>query len=201
MTAARWLGRGTAGAVAAASLVLGAACGSSPEPPPAMVALAPFALVDQRGEPFGSEDLRGHPYVVDFIFTSCPDVCPTMSAQLANLDRRLADVEELRFVSITVDPAHDTPEELRAYGQRFGADPARWHLLTGEPDRVEQVIEQTFFSPVGERLDRPDGRYEILHGQRFLLVDGEGSLRGIYDRDRDGLERLEEHVRLLAGAS
>jgi len=176
------------------AIVLLAGCRE--EPLPEMMPIGQFSLTAQDGRTIGSADLRGKVYVADFIFTSCPSICPVMSTQMANLHRRI-DEADVRFVSITVDPERDTPEVLREYAARYRAD-SRWHFLTGEPTEVRRTIERAFRLPVGEREEIAGGRYDIMHGARFVLIDRRGILRGLYETDADGLERLERDVgRLL----
>lgn len=165
------------------------------EPLPQMMPLGSFSLIDQHGRGFGSSDLRGKVYVADFIFTSCPDICPVLSTKMANLHRRVRD-DGVRFVSVTVDPEQDTPERLRTYAAQYRAD-ARWLFLTGPPDEVRAAIEGSFRVPVGVRTPMAAG-YDILHFPRFMLVDGQGILRGLYETDADGLSQLEKDIgRLL----
>jgi protein SCO1/2 len=177
-------------------LALTLLAGCREEPLPEMLTIGRFALTDQDGRTFGTEDLHGKVWVADFVFTSCPDVCPVLTSQMANLARRV-DGEDVRFVSITVDPATDTPDKLREYAARFHADTTRWRFLTGSPDDVRAVIERDFRLPVGEREGRGDGRYDIMHGNRFVLVDRRGILRGLYETNGDGLERLEHDIARL----
>lgn len=169
--------------------------GCSDEPLPEMMPIGEFSLTAQDGRTIGSAELRGEVYVADFIFTSCPDVCPVLSTQMANLHRRI-DAPDVRFVSITVDPERDTPEVLREYAARYRAD-ERWFFLSGEPSEVRRTIERAFRLPVGDREAMADGRYDILHGSRFVLVDRRGILRGLYETDGDGLARLERDVERL----
>ncbi len=169
------------------------------EPLPEMLPLGEFALLDQEGRPFGLDDLRGKVSVVSFIFTSCPDICPVLTSQMANLHRRVHD-DDVRFVSVSVDPAQDTPARLREYAGQFRADPSRWSFLTtDQPEQMRGIIESAFRMPSGERQDRGDGRYDILHSPRFLLVDRRGVLRGLYETDAAGLERLERDIGRLRG--
>lgn len=186
-------------ALAVAVFVLLAGCRGE-EPLPELMPIGEFSLTAQDGSALGSADLRGKVYVADFIFTSCPTICPVMSTQMANLHRRI-DHPDVRFVSITVDPEHDTPEVLREYAARYRPDP-RWSFLTGDPGVVRRTIVLAFRLPVGGRqpID-DDGRYDITHGSRFVLVDRRGTLRGLYETNGEGLERLERDVgRLLEEA-
>ncbi len=163
---------------------------SREEPLPDLLPIGEFSLTDQDGETVTNEDLRGKVWVVDFIFTSCPDVCPVLTTQMANLHRRI-DSDDVRFVSVSVDPAHDTPERLREYAARYRADTSRWSFLTGDPESMRLTIERAFAQPVGERTEIGDGRYDILHAGRFMLIDRRGRLRGLYETNAEGLGRLE----------
>ena len=80
-----------------------------------------FSFRDQHGKSTTDRELLGHVWIADFIFTSCTTVCPMLSAQMVMLQRSLPH-PELRFVSFSVDPAHDTPEVLQAYAQRWQGD-------------------------------------------------------------------------------
>ena len=175
-------------------------CGGADELPEVLV-VRPFSLVDQRGEPFHSRELEGKVWVASFIFTSCRNICPMLTSQVSNLARRLEDRQDLRFVSISVDPEVDTPERLAAYADRYGADPARWRFLTGPRDDVRRVVTTHFRVSMGERRDDPRAGYDIPHSDQLLLVDQAGVLRGAYATDRAGLDRLAGDVDRLLAAS
>lgn len=167
------------------------------EPLPELLPIGEFALLDQNGAAFGLDRLRGKVWVASFIFTSCPDICPVMTSQMANLHRRVTDAD-VHFVSVSVDPAQDTPARLREYAAQFRADPARWSFLTTDrPEQMRGIIEQAFRMPSGERQERADGRYEILHAPRFMLIDRRGTLRGLYETDAAGLDRLARDIARL----
>ncbi|MGE0790618.1 MAG: SCO family protein [Sandaracinaceae bacterium] len=182
--------------VAFAALALLSGCGEDEPPLEELVPISDFVLTDQDGHDFGTEDLAGRVWILDLIFTSCPSICPMMSNSMANLHRRLDD-PDLAYVSLSVDPQTDTPEVLRAYAERYGADTTRWHFLTGAYDDVNRVVHLSLRLPMGDRVDREDGRYDILHTGRFILVDRHQVMRGLYDTDREGLERLEHDARRL----
>lgn len=178
-----------------ASLFVLLLLGCREEPLPSLMPLGAWSLTDQDGEAFGSDALRDKVWIADFVFTSCPDVCPMMSTQMSNLTRRVD--ERVHFVSISVDPEHDTPQRMREYAERYRADTDRWHFLTGTEDEVRGVIVDRFRHHVGDRNARDDGRYEIMHGVRFVLVDQRGVVRGHYETDRAGLEALERDAERL----
>ncbi len=134
-------------------------------------------LPEARGERVTSSTLAGHIWVANFIFTQCTSVCPTMTARLGQLERRIAD-GNVRFVSISVDPEHDRPETLRAYASRWRPEP-RWLLLSPTPAELADVSRgfRVAVAPSG------DPKSPIAHSRLLTLVDGEGWVRAIYDSD------------------
>jgi protein SCO1/2 len=159
-----------------------------------------FALRDQRGQAVGPGDLAGSPWVVDFVFTGCSEACPRLSARMAELDHRLK-TRGVRghLVSITIDPANDTPERLAAYAARLGADPDRWRFLTGPADAIERAVVDGFKQGIDrEAASEAAGGFTLVHGNRFVLVDARGEIRGYYDALADeGLSALERDLAAL----
>ena len=133
---------------------------------PELYPIAEFQLTDSTGAEFGLDDLRNTMWVTCFMFTSCQSICPTLSANMATLHKQFADTSGVRFVSITVDPETDTPEVLAEYAERFGADPARWHFLTGPLEDIHTLAAESF--KVGS-VDNP-----VFHSDKFILVDEAG---------------------------
>jgi protein SCO1/2 len=132
---------------------------------PAPRVIPPFELESSSGEQVALADLRGRPWVVEFFFTSCP-ICALMNRGFQRLQRELPP--DVRLVSITVDPEHDTREALQSYAARHEADPARWLFLRGELAAVCDLMEQGFGYA---RAATP-----ALHSLRFALIDAEGRL-------------------------
>lgn len=152
-----------------------------------------LALTDQDGKTFSTRDLRGRPWVADFIFTSCAGSCPVMSHEMADVQKNTpADV---RLVSFTVDPAHDTPAVLKQYANALKADPARWRFLTGTPQQMADAAYGMKISVKPAGNDSP-----LLHSNKFLLVDRDGKVVGIYDgTSADDVTRLTADATTLAG--
>lgn len=144
-----------------------------------------FQLTDQLGNQFDSTSLIGHPWVLSFLFTRCPDQCPLMVTKLKKLSGRASD---LKFVSITADPEFDTPEVLEEYVSR-GIGPENWSFLTGEKESLKQIaLDFMTAAP-----DNPG-----LHSTRFILIDASGRIRGFYDSQNSAqLSALEVDVRGL----
>jgi len=167
--------------------------------------LPPIDLVDQEGRPFTRERLKGRIWITNFIFTSCPTVCPLLSQRMSALQTRLAGQGPgVQLASISVDPETDTPAVLKAYGARYQQDPARWTFLTGKPDAILSAVSDGFKIGV-TREARPaaDGKaagLALVHGENFVLMDGEGRIRGYYHKDDAELDRLvADALRLLQG--
>lgn len=169
--------------LAAAGMAVGLWWLRPPPPvPPQLGEVPEFSLTERSGRTVRRADLDGRPWVADFIFTRCTGMCPALSTQMRELRRRAAEAGlTARFVSLSVDPIHDTPAVLRDYAERFAAGDD-WLFLTGERDALYALIGGGFKLSVAERS--PDavapGGELIAHSDRFVLVDGAGRIRGYY---------------------
>lgn len=156
-------------------------------------ALPRFALTNQSGEVIRAEQLNGRLAIISFIFTRCYDVCPLVTGQLARTQTELAAAglsSTVRFISITLDPGTDTPEVLREYAARFGADSTTWDFLTGDPDEVRRLVHA-----LGVSVIRQTGN--VGHDSPVLLVNVHGEIvRRYLDANRLPA-RLVEDVRPL----
>ncbi|HET9225072.1 MAG TPA: SCO family protein [Thermoanaerobaculia bacterium] len=169
-----------------------------PEPLPVYGQLPEFSLVNRDGRTIRLVDLEGKAWVADFVFTRCPASCPMMSARMARLERDLPEDLAVRLVSISVDPGHDTPEVLDAYAERFQA-PDRWLFLTGEKEAVRSLCVEGFKLGLDMEPAPGMGPEPILHSTRFVLVDGEGRIRGYYEAfDESSMEKLRKDLLRLA---
>ena len=163
-----------------------------PEPPPVIGPAPEFALVDSDGRPFSGAALKGQVYIVNFFFTSCRSICPAIMHGMAKLQAGFDErgIQGVRLVSISVDPEHDTPEILRAYGKDLGVKPERWTLLTGDPARIRAVVVDGFKTPLEHGLATSATPIAIAHTGKVVLVDGSGGIRGYYDTDDMGLDEV-----------
>lgn len=150
-----------------------------PEPPPVLGTAPGFELTDQHGRTVGSDELRGRPLVLDFVFTRCVAVCPAMSAQMERLREDRPEDADFHRVSITLDPEHDTPDVLRRYAAKRGA-PDDWLFLTAAEQETTVSLARDGFHLAVE-TDTGDPANPIVHSTRFVLIDGEGRIRGYYD--------------------
>jgi protein SCO1/2 len=171
-------------------------------PVPVYRQLPPFRLTDQTARPYGSDDLRGHPWVANFMFTSCPFSCPRLTRHMARVQEALRArgdaTAPVRMVSFTVDPDVDTPSKLAEYAARYRVDPARWRFLTGPTPDVQRLSQEGFQLAMGAPPEgRPEG-YNILHGEHVLLVDARGRIRGYYRADDEGLASVVRDAETLS---
>lgn len=158
-----------------------------------------FALVSEQGKTVSRADYAGSVWIADFVFTRCGGSCPILSAKMAALSERTRDVPSIRYVSFGVDPEHDTPEVLAEYGRKLGADPARWSFLHGTRPVVRALIKDGFRLAIEDAA--ADSVEPILHSTRFVLVDGDGTIRGYYDgMEQPPVDVLEKDARALAAS-
>lgn len=162
----------------------------------AAMTIPEFRLTDQLGRPTDRSVFEGKWTVLEFMFTACVTACPVMKGNLFSVQQELGDLP-VRFVSITVDPEHDTPEHLRSYSSRFEVDPDKWRFLTGDMDTILSICEEGLGFGVqvdpAVTITRPSGdtMANITHPSRFFVVSPEVRIVAMYD----GLDR-EDALRM-----
>ena len=178
--------------------------------------LSDFSFTERNGKAFGANELKQHPWIADFIYTSCTTECPLMSAEMARLQKALPEQTPVKLVSFTVDPEVDTPARLAEYAERFQAKPEVWKFLTGPREKLYTLAQKGFHLPAQAMEVAPQKHHEsahdsthgsdhaqdkttasvpkenpFLHSQKFVLVDQDLQIRGYYDSTRpEELERL-----------
>jgi cytochrome oxidase Cu insertion factor (SCO1/SenC/PrrC family) len=176
----------------------------------------PFSLTERSGRWISRDDLLGHVAVIDFIYTECTESCPTQSLLLARLQTEFADAPDLRLVSLTVDPRHDTPEVLDRYAARYGAGD-RWWFLTGDQHDIYCLAKDGFHLGVVDSAatqppacgaawrfgPAPAGASHgskglIMHSARLVLVDRAAEIRAYHlATDPESLPNLKANLRRL----
>jgi protein SCO1/2 len=131
-----------------------------------------FAMINQHGQFLQARQLQGKPFILNFIFTRCqvPTMCPASSERMAHMQEaaRERGLDDLQFVTITFDPAFDSPGILKQYAEGYGMEADNFHLLTtGEPSVVDDLLRQFGILTMEE-----DGT--INHTMATLLVDANG---------------------------
>ena len=165
-------------------------CARRPELP-VIGSVPPFTLTSQNGSPFDSRTLAGKVWIADFIFTNCTGPCPRMTSQMKRVQKAYAGNPDVKLVSITVDPARDTPQALAAYAAQFNAGLDQWTFLTGDIPTLHHLSRDVFM------LGNVDGK-TFDHSTRFMLVDRSGQIRGAYvTADADAIPRLIGDIKSL----
>ncbi len=132
-----------------------------------------FALIDQNGEFLQARQMRGKPFVLNFIFTRCQaaTMCPASTTRMAALQdaARREGLDGLHFLTLSFDPEFDSPGILRQYASGYGIEPDRFHLLTGPRAVIDDLLRQFGILTIEE-----DGT--INHTMATLLVDAQGKV-------------------------
>jgi protein SCO1 len=135
-----------------------------------------FTLTKQDGKRLALKELRGKVLAVTFIFASCADTCPLLTAKMASIQNRLGSDfgPKVYFVSITVDPERDTPQALKRYAEAYKANSTGWAFLTGTPAEIRDVAKR--YGIYAKKTSRGDVDHTFLTS----LVDQSGILRVQY---------------------
>ena len=155
--------------------------------------IKPFSFVNQNGLVISEKDYEGHIYVADFFFTTCQTICPVMTSQMNQLILQLdgkTGKEQVKFISFTVDPEHDTVDILKQYAEKNHVNPEIWNLVTGDQRKIYELGVNSFKLSTQEDALAEGG---FLHSNLFVLIDEEKHIRGYYDGTSS------EEIRVLAG--
>jgi protein SCO1/2 len=173
---------------------------------PAAYFPAPFFMLKERsGKDVTSADLQGKVWVAAFIFTRCKMGCEEVTATMVKLQSEfnLAETDDLRLVTFTVDPERDTLADLQAYATKVKSDPSKWLYLTGPEKLVRPLLKQGFKVTADKRTEGKPGD-EFEHTTKLYVVDKKGEIRGSFDgrqgaTDTDGKNYLhsQEHLKAL----
>jgi protein SCO1/2 len=134
-----------------------------------------FTLIDQDGRRFSLSDVRGRVAVVTFIFTTCSETCPLLTAKLVGVQRKLGgEASKVFFTAITVDPLNDTPATLKKYAQAHSADLASFAFLTGSFEQIEDIARRYAV------FRKAQANGSVDHTFLTSLIDQGGTLRVQY---------------------
>ena len=167
-------------------------------PLPVISHLTAFAATNQLGEPVGAASLAGQVAVVNVIFTRCPTQCPKLTQQMARVQSAVGS--GVRLLTLTADPAYDTPAVLQRYAQRNGVDPAKWWFLTGTKAEIYHLAVNDLKFSVLESANPAEAKLEdlFIHTTDFALVDRSGRLRAVvHGEDPDAPAQIRALVKQL----
>ncbi len=138
-----------------------------------------FTATAQDNKPFGLKDLKGKIWISNFMFTSCADVCPPMTANMTKLQEKVKaeGLKNVEFVSFSVDPTVDTPEILAKYASQFGVDFKNWTFITGYSQEFIETYAAKNFKTI---VKKPTEGSQVIHQTFLYLVDKEGNIKKTY---------------------
>ncbi len=154
---------------------------------PVISKIQPFALTNQNSAPITHADLIGTPWLADIIFTRCPTVCPRLTQTLNQLRSKLP--AQLNYISLTTDPAFDTPEKLKAFAQANGSSETNWHFLTGPKAALMKlaVEDLKLISLPKEKAKQENPSDLFVHSSLYILVDSKGQVRASFEHNAPDL--------------
>jgi protein SCO1/2 len=154
-----------------------------------------FSFMNQDSAIINNDSLKNSIYVADFFFTSCPSICPIMSKNLLSVYEKFKGNQEVRFISHTIDPKHDTIPVLKKYANKLGVKGTQWSFLLGSKDSVYLLAKDGYMS-YSKQNDSIPGGYE--HSGYFLLIDKDKRIRGAYDgTDKNQVAQMSKDMDVL----
>ena len=141
--------------------------------------IADFKLEDQNGNFITNATLKDKIYVADFFFTLCPGICPKMTSNMTRIQEEFEEDDDIKLLSHSVMPWADSVSVLKAYADLKGINNKKWHLLTGRQEDIYNLARQSYFAEKEIGLDKDTD--EFLHTENFVLIDGKGRIRGVYN--------------------
>lgn len=155
-----------------------------------------FSFVNQNGEKITKKDYEGKIYVADFFFTSCTGICRSLSLNMKILQENFKEDPSVMLLSHSVTPDEDTVPVLNNYAKNYGIDAGKWNLVTGDKNEIYKLARDAYFSD--EDFVKTSEPSEFIHTENFLLIDGKGRIRGVYNGTlKLGVKRLIKHIELL----
>jgi protein SCO1/2 len=157
--------------------------------------IADFNLINQNGDTITQENYRDKIYVADFFFTTCPTICPIMTANLVEVQAALVNDPEVLLLSHSVTPEIDSVAQLKKYAIEKGVNDAKWNLVTGDKKQIYELARKSYLAV---QEDGDGGPFDMIHTENFILVDQQRRIRGFYDGTREEeMDRLLSDIEIL----
>lgn len=156
-----------------------------------------FNYLNQDSVMISSKDLKNKIWIADFMFTSCPTICPTMTNNMKYLSEQTKDLQDkIQFLSFSIDPDRDKPSVFRKYIQERELQTLNWSFFTGDEEETSELAHDFFHVGVQRSDNEEDDGFE--HTDTFVLVDQDGHVRGLYQGTKlEEIKRLEKDLRKL----
>lgn len=157
-----------------------------------------FSFTNQNHQEVSHRTMQEKIFVADFFFSTCPSICPMLSAQMVRLQTMVKTAgmdTDVRFLSHTVDPNHDLPDTLRAYANLIGADLSNWDFVTGKAEDIYYQAEKGYLLSAFPS-DSAEGGF--FHTDKIALIDKQMRIRGLYDgTSTKSVDKLFKDIEIL----
>lgn len=154
-----------------------------------------MTFTNQLGKQVSLDDLKGKIIVMDFFFTRCPTICPGLTRNMKKLQDAFAKNDSIvHFISVTVDPKHDSVPQLRRFADNFGANHDNWWFVTAEPQALKSfALDEMKANVADTEVDTA-----FVHTENFFLLDRSRVIRGWYNAfDKEKQATLARNIPLL----
>ena len=157
--------------------------------------IADFSLINQNGENITQEHYKDKIYVADFFFTTCRTICPIMTKNMHEIQKRTITDKDVLLLSHTVTPKIDTVAQLKRYATEKGVNAAKWNLVTGDKKQIYKLARQSYLAV---KDDGDGGPFDMIHTENFILIDKQRQIRGFYDGTKiEDIDRLMADIKIL----
>lgn len=157
--------------------------------------IAPFSLTNQNGLTVTEKDYMNKIYVADFFFTTCPSICPKMTANMGLIQENIKTDNQVLLLSFSVTPEIDSVQQLKSYAIEKGVIDSKWNLLTGNKKEIYELARKSYLAV---KTDGDGGEHDMIHTENFILVDPEKRIRGFYDgTDIKAMDELLSDIKVL----
>ncbi len=157
--------------------------------------IADFALTNQNGKLVTQKDYENKIYIADFFFTTCPTICPIMTKNMAGIQDKILNDDDVMLLSHSVTPDIDSVPQLKKYAMEKGVKDSKWNLVTGDKRQIYELARKSYMAV---KSDGDAGPYDMIHTENFILVDKERRIRGFYDgTNTEEMEKLLSDLKIL----
>lgn len=158
-------------------------------------AIPDFSFINQDKQTVTQTDFKGKVYVADFFFVTCPTICPVMKKNMLTVYQEFRDDPEVKILSHTIDPEHDSPEVLKQYAADLGVKGNMWQFVTGNREAIYEIGQKHYMVSAMEDSSQAGG---YIHSGAFVLIDKDRHIRGMYDgTTEEGTRKLKEDMKIL----
>ncbi len=157
--------------------------------------IADFKLINQNGDTITQDNYKDKIYVADFFFTTCPTICPIMTGNMAEIQKKTMPYDDVMLLSHSVTPQIDSVPQLKKYALDKGVNDRKWNLVTGDKKQIYELARKSYLAVLN---DGDGGPYDMIHTENFILVDKKKRIRGFYDgTNPEDMDKLIHDIEIL----